>query len=403
MKKSRALTVLWAVFTAVSCLLTPAGATEVAEIYPDNLLPEPYWSETYSAVEYVPSGDAKGLILMEFDTGEVLFKQNESVRLPLASVTKVMSTLLVMEAIDSGRISLTDAVTASENAASMGGSQIFLEPGEEMSVHDLLKALIIASANDATVALGEYLCGSESSFVAEMNRRALELGCVDTNFVNTNGLPAEGHFSSAYDVALMTRELMKHELVFAYTGIWTDTVRDGAFGLANTNKLIRFYKGATGMKTGFTDEAGYCLSATAERDGMKLIAVILGASTSDKRFSEAKGMLDYGFANYSVITPEPPQIDPLPVTKGSKTHVAVKTDSCKILTGKGSSAVPECTVTLNESITAPVKEGDVLGYAVYTLEGSEVARVPVTSCENVERASWRMLFCELLKRIFGSM
>ena len=389
---------LFCVVLSLLFFLTPysANATEIAAIYPYDMQIEDFWFEPTSA-EYVSDGDAKALLLMEYSTGKVLFAENETEHLPIASVTKVISTLLVMEAIDEGRITLNDMVTISEHAASMGGSQVFLEAGEQMSVDDLLKSLVVVSANDATVALGEYICGSEASFVAAMNERAKELGCENSNFVNTNGLPVEGHYSCALDIALITRELMKHELIFKYTGIWMDTIRNGSFGLANTNKLIRFYKGATGMKTGFTGEAKYCLSGTAQRDGMHLIAIVLGASTSDKRFAAAKGMFDYGFANYSIITPEVPSIEPIDITRGVSDCAKLTAEPISILLEKGNKGEIEPQLFINESMQAPVFEGDEAGYIAYYRNGEELARTKVYIAEEVKEVSYGSLLSEIFK------
>ncbi len=381
------------------CFPLSASATETAQVYPYDVVMKDYWFEPANA-QYVSDGDAKALLLMEFSTGKVLFAENEKEHLPIASVTKVMSTLLVAEAIDSGRITIDDTVTVSEYAASMGGSQIFLEAGETMSVEDLLKSLIVVSANDATVALGEYICGSEAAFVQAMNERARELGCENTNFVNTNGLPADDHYSCALDIALITRELMKHELVFKYTGIWMDTIRNGTFGLANTNKLIRFYKGATGMKTGFTGDAKYCLSGTAKRDGMHLIAVVLGASTSDKRFAAAKGMLDYGFANYSVVSPEIPSLEPISVLRGVENQVTLKSSPISLLVEKGGDCKIESKAVINENIQAPVVKGAKAGYIAYYINGSEVARADVYTADSVAEVSYSSVLSELFKRLF---
>ena len=372
---------------------------ETAKIYPYDPVMADYWFVP-AAAEFVPQNEAKALLLMEWSTGRVLFRQNELEHLPIASVTKVMSTLLVTEAIDDGRIRLDDVVTVSENAASMGGSQIFLEPGEQMTVRDLLKSLIVVSANDATVALGEHLCGSEASFVAEMNKRAAELGCADTNFINTNGLPAEGHYSCALDVAVITRELMKHPLVFEYSGIWMDTIRNGSFGLANTNKLIRFYNGATGMKTGFTSEAGFCLSGTAEREGMKLIAVVLGCETSDKRFASAKSMLDFGFANYRVFSPEAPSPEPIKVRGGESGFAGLKVSDCAILDEKNARGGIEAKITLPDSVEAPVSAGDVVGQVIYSRAGAELARADVTVCEDVPEMGYGAMLKKLLSAVF---
>lgn len=374
------------------------SATETATVYPYDV-PASYWFVPASA-EYVNTGDAKSLLLMEYSTGKVLYAENEYEHLPIASVTKVISTLLVLEAVDEGKIALTDKVVISEYAASMGGSQVFLEPGEEISVDDLLKSLVVVSANDATVALGEYICGSEAAFVQAMNERARELGCENTNFVNTNGLPVENHYSCAYDVAVMTRELMKHEKIFDYTKIWMDTIRNGAFGLANTNKLIRYYKGATGMKTGFTDEAKYCLSGTAERDGMQLIAVVLGASTSDIRFSSAKSLLDYGFANYSVKTPESPALEPITVLRGINSCVDLQVEEISILAEKNNKNTIESKAFINESLKAPVAAGTDAGYVAYYINGIEVARAKVTAAKDVKEVSYSSLLGDMFNKLF---
>ena len=267
--------------------------------------------------------DAPSALLMEKQTGTVLFAKDEHTPREPASVTKVMTLLLTMEAIDSGALSYDDTVTGSAHAASMGGSQIWLKEGEQMRVEDLIKAVCVVSGNDAAVALGEHLAGSEEAFVARMNERAKELGMNDTHFVNCTGLPADGHVTSAYDIALMSRELIwRHPDIRRFTTIWMDSLRGGASMLVNTNKLVRFYPGATGLKTGSTDSAKYCISATAEKDGMELIAVILGGSTSDKRFTDAKALLNYGFAAYSLVTvtPEAP-LPALPVTLGTQKTV----------------------------------------------------------------------------------
>ena len=266
---------------------------------------------TVQAAPAGPEINGASAALMEKETGEFLFTFNEHDKLEPASVTKIMTLLLVMEAIDSGTLSLEDPVQVTARAASMGGSQVYLEEGEVMSVHDLLKAVAVASGNDAAVALAEHLAGSESTFVERMNQRAAELGMADTTFMNCTGLPAPGHLTSAHDIALMSRELiLNHPSIREYTTIWMDSLRDGAFQLSNTNKLVRFYDGCTGMKTGFTDAAGYCMSATAERDGMELIAVVMKAQTSDIRNETAKSMLTFGFANYTVVEAKPGQALP---------------------------------------------------------------------------------------------
>lgn len=386
--------------TAILFCLIPfsARATESSPLYPYDIPASSFWFEQASA-EYTDNSTARSLLLMEYSTGRILFAKNEKEHLPIASVTKVMSTLLVMEALDSGKIALTDMVTVSEYAAGMGGSQVFLEPGEEMSVEDLLKSLVVSSANDATVALAEFIGGSEGSFVQAMNQRARELGCENSNFVNTNGLPAENHYSCALDVALITRELMKHEKIFDYTQIWMDTIRNGSFGLSNTNKLIRFYKGATGMKTGFTDEAKFCLSGTAERDGMQLIAIVLGAESSDDRFAAAKRLFDFGFANYSMLTPEVPSLEPIAVRRGISQTAEVYAEPISILIEKGNNKNVETQISVNEDLCAPFDADTEAGYISYLADGKEIARAKILTKNGMEEISYSSLLAKLFDRL----
>ncbi len=352
-----------------------------------------------------PEVAAKSALLMDMATGTVLHEQNAHEKLPPASVTKVMTMLLVMEAIDSGRIGWDDAVTVSEAAAEKGGSQIYLKVGETMSVADMVKSVAVSSANDCACALAEHLAGSEAAFVDKMNARAKELGMEDTHFVNCTGLDdaenAKEHLTSAYDIALMSRELMLHHPdIQKYTTIWMDTVRDGAFGLANTNKLIRFYPGATGLKTGFTAAAGYCLSATAQRDGLSLIAVVLGAKTSQERFAGCKAMLDYGFANYALITPQLPESNQVPVKLGTAGFVnAVPSEDPKLLLDKGQKDQVTTEVTLDESVTAPVSRGQKLGMLTIRAGEQVLSQVPMVAADTVPKLSWWELFIKVLQRI----
>lgn len=380
-------------------IATPAHATEQGTIYPPAYQVFEEWTEVESVASLTGDMGCKAALLMEASTGKILYKNNENDHLPIASVTKIMSTLLVAEAIDSGKIAETDMVTVSAYAASMGGSQVYLEPGEQMSVDELLKCLIVVSANDAAVALAEHIYGSAESFIAAMNDRAAQLGMTNTNFVNTTGLD-DGGYSSALDVALMTKELLTHPLIFKYTTIWMDTIRGGSFGLSNTNRLVRFYKGANGMKTGFTTEAMYCVSATAERDGMQLIAVVLGSPTSDKRFAAAKQMLDFGFANYAVKTPSLPSLEPVKVSGGTKTHLSLTATPPTLLTEKGAGEI-KAALTLSENITAPVKKGDTVGEVVYTLGDKELCRVPVQADEDVDAISFSYIFALIWKKILS--
>ena len=343
---------------------------------------------------------APSALLMEKETGTVLFAKNEHEKLEPASVTKIMTILLVMEAIDSGRIALDDMVTVSAYAAGMGGSQVFLAEGEQMSVDDLLKAVCISSGNDAAVALAEHVAGVTELFVEQMNNRARELGMKDTHFVNCTGLTAEGHVTSAHDIALMSRELLLHHpAVRNYTTIWMDTLRSGTFGLSNTNKLIRFYEGATGLKTGFTQEAGYCISATAERDGMELIAVILKGKTSPERFADAQTLLNYGFASYALKTVIPDEaLPPVPVTLGTQATVQpVLGEENQLLLEKAKTGELSQSVTLESSVQAPVAVGDRLGTLTVTFGEEVLVELPLLAGEEVPRITFRQMLPRVLR------
>ncbi len=341
---------------------------------------------------------AKSAILMEVNTGKILYEMNADEKLPPASITKIMSLLLVMEAIDSGKMSLEDVVSASEHACSMGGSQIWLEPGEAMTVDDLLKAAVIASANDATVALGEQIAGSEEGFVAMMNARAEELGMTNTHFINATGLDAEGHISSAHDVAIMSSELIKHDLIKNYSTVWMDSLRDGESELVNTNKLVRFYEGTTGLKTGTTSGAGYCLSATAERNGLELVAVIMSGDTSNDRFNGAKKLLDYGFANYEYASIEPKlDMSELAVENGVAQKVKIiAPHSFGALLKKSEAAAVTQQLNLKENIIAPVKKDEVIGTVDFYLNDEMIGQVNVTAAENVDKMSFLTAFLWIL-------
>ena len=348
--------------------------------------------------------DAPSALLMEQQPGPVLFAKDEHTPREPASVTKVMTLLLTMEAVDSGALSYDDAVTGSAHAASMGGSQIWLKEGEQMRVEDLIKAVCVVSGNDAAVALGEHLAGSEEAFVARMNERAKELGMNDTHFVNCTGLPAEGHVTSAYDIALMSRELILHHPdIRRFTTIWMDSLRDGQSMLVNTNKLVRFYPGATGLKTGSTSTAKYCISATAEKDGMELIAVILGGSTSDKRFADAKALLNYGFASYALVTaaPESP-LPAVPVTLGTqKTVQTILTPDNALLLEKNRAGGLTQSLALPETLEAPIEAGEPLGTLdIFDAGGTAVASLPLLAGESVARVTWWQLFCRCMEAAF---
>ncbi len=346
---------------------------------------------------------AKSVILMEPNTGKILYESNSDERLSPASITKIMSLLLVMEAIDRGDLQLETVIYASEHACSMGGSQIWLEPGEGMTVDELLKATVIASANDACVALGEAIAGSEEGFVALMNKRAKELGMTNTTFINCTGLDAEGHLTTAYDVGVMSCELIKHELIKNYSTVWMDTLRDGKSELVNTNKLVRFYEGTTGLKTGTTSQAKYCLSATAKRGGMELVAVVMAGESSADRFNGAKKLLDYGFANYSFTRLDADLEDSLTVNvkRGVKKQVKVSSyDTADVLLPKASNDEITRQTEWNENIIAPIKKGDVLGYVNIYAGKEQIGRLKITANEDVKRLTFTVAFCHIMKNLF---
>lgn len=347
---------------------------------------------------------AKSALLMDVATGTVLYEKNAHEALPPASVTKIMTMLLIMEAIDSGTLGYDDIVTASEAAAAKGGSQVFLKAGEQMTVSEMLKSIAVSSANDCACAMAEHLSGSESAFVEQMNRRAQELGMRDTHFVNCTGLDdgpdAASHRTSAHDIAVMSRELLaRHPDITKYTTIWMDTIRGGAFGLSNTNKLIRFYPGATGLKTGFTSTAGYCLSATARREELELIAVVMGCESAKIRNAACKSMLDYGFAGYCLVSPSLEDAPQVPVRLGSKAFVSLKLD------GQGQLLVPKAkrsgiatNIRLEPEVTAPVEAGKQLGSLTVTSGDEVLLEAPLVAAEPVPRLSLGGIYLQILRR-----
>lgn len=353
------------------------------------------------AAEYHDQVNARSAILMEASSGKVLFEQNADEALPPASVTKIMTLLLVMEAIDGGKISMSDMVTVSEHAASMGGSQVFLEVGEQMTVEEMIKCVVISSANDAAVALAEHIAGSEGSFVVMMNSRASELGMSNSSFENTNGLDdsVTSHLTSARDIAVMSRELLKHERILEYTSIWQDTIRGGAFTLSNTNRLIRFYDGANGLKTGSTAKAGFCISATAKRNGMQLICVIMGASTRDIRNAEAKKLLDYGFANYGVYNYGEEYYEDLYVSGGTGENISAASADFSCVLDKSKIKSVEKQVEINDSLDAPITIGDEIGRVLFYLDGECIGSVPICSMNNIEKISLGKILWEILNKI----
>ena len=347
---------------------------------------------------------APSYVLMERSTGEVLLEHNAHERLRPASVTKVMTLLLIMEALDDGRIGWDDMVQTSAAAAAKGGSQIYLEENEQLPLEEMLKSIVVSSANDCACAMAEHIAGSEAAFVQMMNARAEQLGMTDTHFVNCTGLDDEPeaaeHLTTAYDIALMSRELLGHEAIKKYTTIWMDTVRDGQFGLSNTNKLVRFYDGTTGLKTGYTSAAGHCLSASAERNGMELIAVVLHCASSTDRFESAKALLNYGFSNYALITPDPGELPAVPVTLGASMEITpVLADETPILIDKALATGVETRVRVNESVTAPVEAGQTLGTLTITSGSQTIAERDLVAPEAVEALRWGDVFLQMLRAL----
>lgn len=347
----------------------------------------------------------KSAVLMDIATGTILYESNAHEPLPPASVTKVMTMLLIMEAIDAEKIHWDQQVVASEAAAAKGGSQIYLKVGESMSVADMVKSIAVSSANDCACAMAEHIAGSESAFVDMMNARAQELGMQDTHFVNCTGLDdeenAKEHLTSAYDIALMSRQLMKHHPdIQKYTTIWMDTVRNGEFGLSNTNKLVRFYEGATGLKTGFTSKAGYCLSATAQREGLSLVAVVMGCATSQERFAACKSMLDYGFANYAVVSPEMPEKAVVPVKLGlDKEAEAVVGEDAALLVEKTQRNRIAVDIEMEPEVSAPVSRGQRLG-TMTIRSGEQVLRqIPLVAKEEIPKLTFWQLFVKIFRQL----
>lgn len=346
--------------------------------------------------------NCKSAVLMEASTGKVLFSQNPDEALPPASVTKIMTLLLVMEAIESGRLKWTDTVTASAHAASMGGSQIYLKEGESMSVEDMVKSVVISSANDAAVALAERVAGSEEAFVKKMNERARELGMKNTNFENTNGLDdtATSHVTSAMDIAIMSQALIRHKKILEYSSIWMDTIRGGAFGLTNTNRLVRFYRGCTGLKTGSTSKAGFCISATAERDGMELICVIMGAETRDVRNAEAAKLLDWGYSGYKLYFNEGGRVADVKVTGGVKSCVSLEYPSFSCVLPSDTASSVQVKSDIPNTLAAPLRSGEVVGKVSFYIGDEVIGEVNAVVSENVEKITFFEILIRMLAKVF---
>ena len=388
MRLKRQITMVITLVFFLSAAVIPAAAAETAGV--------PAFSQELPAKSY---------ILIEASTGQVLAEQHADQQMPPASITKIMTMLLLMERIDAGEISLDDMVTTSEHANSMGGTQIWLEVGEQMSVNDLLKATAINSANDAAVALAEYMAGTEEAFVQLMNQKAAELGMTGTTFCNATGLDAEGHLSTARDIAIMGRELLKYPLITEYTSVYMDSLRNGETELVNTNKLVRFYEGCNGLKTGTTDGAGSCLCASATRDGMTLIAVSMGSATSKERFAICRALLDYGFANYALYQPDisADSLPPIAVEQGQKSTVPVTTDSYggSVLVSKSSAGKIEQDVVLEETLTAPVTAGQEVGMITYRIGDQTVAEQKIVATEDVPEVYFGFIFSGLFRNLIG--
>ena len=363
------------------------------------------WVLAGSVTAAEPEVAGKAVILMDAATGTILYESNPHEKLAPASVTKVMTMLLIMEAIDGGQLRWDDPVTASEAAAAKGGSQVYLKVGETMTVADMVKSIAVSSANDCACAMAEHIAGSEAAFVEKMNQRAAELGMADTHFVNCTGLDddpaARDHKTSAHDIAVMSRELLaNHPDIKQYTTIWMDTIRDGAFGLSNTNKMVRYYPGCTGLKTGFTSSAGYCLSASAARDGLELIAVVLGADTSPNRFAACKSLLDYGFANYALYTPAMQEGASVPVTLGQSESISVVPETApQLLVEKSKVNTITSEVTLEPAVDAPVAQGQKLGTLTVKAGEELLAEIPLVAETAVERLGFPAVMGMVLRMV----
>lgn len=344
--------------------------------------------------------DCKSAILMEANTGTVLYEFNSDMALPPASVTKIMTLLLVREEIEKGNLKYSDMVTASAYAASMGGSQVYLKEGEQMTVEDMIKSVVISSANDAAVALAEHISGSEDLFVLKMNEKARELGMQNTNFENTNGLDDTvlNHVASARDIAIMSRELIKYEDILKYSSTWMDSIRDGQFGLTNTNRLVRFYQGATGLKTGSTAKAKFCVSVTAERQGMHLICVIMGAPSSDIRNSIATKLLNWGFSNFEIYNDSSEILLPINVNYGVENKCHISTSDFSVVVKKGEAKKIQKMINSPKTISAPITVGEEIGFVEYKLNNQTIGKSYILSLQNIEKIDFYSLFIRILSK-----
>lgn len=400
LKKTVMVITVICLIASLFCYPMSVSAKMACEYYSDDILADIEVIATQTGTNTALDINAKSVVLMEPHTGEVLYARNENEKLAPASVTKIMSLLLVMEAIENEKMTLETEVSTSEHAASMGGSQIWLEVGETMSVDELLRASVIASANDATVALAEAIAGSEEAFVDMMNKKAAELGMKNTTFVNACGLDNDNHLTTGLDVAIMTSALIKHDLIKKYSTVWMDALRNGESELVNTNKLVRYYKGATGLKTGTTSKAGCCVAATAERDGMELVAVVMGSDNSNDRFAGAKKLLDHGFANWSFATlsADLKDVQPIRVKKGMAAAVTPEsTATVNVLLEKGNQEKITQIIDLPEELQAPVLTGDQLGTVKFMLGEKQIGELPILSANTVEEITFMNAFTSLLE------
>ncbi len=390
--------------TMISCgVLVKAEKTISAEYYSEDITADFESEEGAVAVSSSLDIKAKSCVLMEKETGEVLYSIEPHEKRAPASITKIMSLLLIFEAIDEGKLTLEDKITASAHACSMGGSQIWLKENEVMTVDELLRAVVIASANDATVALAEAVSGSEEAFVQKMNEKAKALGMINTHFKNSSGLDAEGHYTTAFDIGIMSCELLKHEGIKNYSTVWMDSLRDGKSELVNTNKLIRFYEGATGLKTGTTSEAGFCVSASAQKNGMELCAVVMGAENNDGRFSSAKALLNYGFANWEMKEVEVPKsyMKPISVKKGVAEKLQpMASNKAVFLIRKGEGEKLEVKVSVPEILEAPIAEGEKIGRADVMLKDKKMGTIDIVSATGVEKLSYSVSLARIISALF---
>ena len=405
----KVLTILTALTMLISTSTRVLSVFEYEPVFFDYIDNEPidlaFFAREYTPVSSVAelSINAPSAILMERDSGNVIFEKDADTKREPASVTKVMTMLLIVEAIESGTITMDEMVTTSAFAASMGGSQVYLEEGEQMSVREMLKAIVVSSANDAAVAMAEHISGAEQVFVSRMNVRAVELGMTNTHFTNSTGLMDDAtHVTTARDIAIMSRELIRHDMIKAFTTIWTDTLRNGEFGLSNTNKLIRFYEGATGLKTGFTQRAMHCLAATAERDGVEYIAVVLAADTSADRFESARTLLSFAFANFTTIAIQPDEVlPPISVTLGKTPTVQpVVQGGGRLLVEKRDAAAITKQVELVENTTAPVARGSELGRLTILSGETLLGEYAIVAGDDVARLGWGDIFISFLRMFF---